>query len=87
MLRAFYYHQQNWLYQKKDRTRQVLKNSGDEESLISKNFKRIAKNHSLFQLQKQTQTTNSQHEQNRTSSNYSSLKVVLTKYGIYSDLA
>ena len=87
MLRAFYYHQQNWLNHKNDRTRQVLKNNGDEESIISKNFKRITKNDSFFQLQQQTQTTNTQQEENRTSLNCGTLKVVLKKYGIYSDLA
>ena len=87
MLRAFYYHQQNWLNHKKDRTRQVLKNNGDEESIINKNFKRITKNDSFFQLQQQTQTTNTQQEENRTNFNCGSLKVVLKKYDIYSDLA
>ena len=87
MLRAFYYYQQNWLNHKKDRTRQVLKNNGDEESIINKNFKRITKNDSFFQLQQQAQTTNTQQEENRTNLNCGSLKVVLKKYDIYSDLA
>ena len=43
----------------KDNTwiKQVLKKNGYQESIVSKIFKRITNNHSLSQLQQQTQAT------------------------------
>ena len=47
----------------------MLKNNGDQESIISKIFKRIANNHSLSQSQQQTQSTDIQKEEIRMSIN------------------
>ena len=55
----------------KENTRimQVLKENGYQESIISKIFERITNNHSLFQLQQQTQARNIQEEEIRMSIN------------------
>ena len=55
----------------KENTRimQVLKENGYQEGIISKIFERITNNHSLFQLQQQTQTRNIQEEEIRMSIN------------------
>ena len=55
----------------KENTRimQVLKENGYQEGIISKIFERIANNHSLFQLQQQTQARNIQEEEIRMSIN------------------
>ena len=47
----------------------MLKENGYLESIISKNFRRIANNHSLSQSQKLTQTTDIQDEEIRMSTN------------------
>ena len=49
------------------RIKQVLKENGYQESIISKIFKRITNNHSLPQLQQQTQATDIQEEEIRMS--------------------
>ena len=51
------------------RIKQVLKENGYEESIISKIFKRITNNHSLSQPQQQRQATNIQEEEIRMSTN------------------
>ena len=40
----------------------MLKGNGYQESIISKNFKRITNNHSLFQSQQQMQATDHEHD-------------------------
>ena len=47
----------------------MLKENGYQESIISKIFKRITDNHSLPQLQQQTQVTDIQEEEIRMSIN------------------
>ena len=51
------------------RIKRVLKKNGYQASIISKIFKRITNNHSLFQWQEQTQTTCIQEEEIRMSIN------------------
>ena len=51
------------------RIKQVLKENGYQESIISKIFKRITNNHSLSQPQQQTQATDIQEEEIRMSIN------------------
>ena len=51
------------------RIKQVLKENGYEESIISKIFKRITNNHSLSQPQQQRQATDIQEEEIRMSTN------------------
>ena len=51
------------------RIKQVLKENGYEESIISKIFKRITNNHSLSQPQQQRQDTDIQEEEIRMSTN------------------
>ena len=51
------------------RTKQLLKENGYEESIISKIFKRITNNHSLSQPQQQRQATDIQEEEIRMSTN------------------
>ena len=51
------------------RIKQVLKENGYQESIISKIFKRINNNHSLSQPQQQRQATNIQEEEIRMSAN------------------
>ena len=51
------------------RIKQVLKENGYEESIISKIFKRITNNHSLSQPQQQRQATDIQEEEVRMSTN------------------
>ena len=51
------------------RIKQVLKENGYEESIISKVFKRITNNHSLSQPQQQRQATDIQEEEIRMSTN------------------
>ena len=58
------------IYIKKNaRIKQVLKENGYQESIISKIFKRITNNHSLPQLQQLTQTTDIKEEEIRMSIN------------------
>ena len=45
------------------RIKQVLKENGYQETIISKIFKRVTKNHSLPQSQQQTQATDTQDEE------------------------
>ena len=40
----------------------MLKGNGYQESIISKSFKRITNNHSLFQSQQQMQATDHEHD-------------------------
>ena len=53
------------LHKRNARIKQVLKENGYQESIISKIFKRITINHSLSQSQQQTQATNIQEEEIR----------------------
>ena len=57
------------LHKRNARIKQVLKENGYQESIISKIFKRITINHSLSQSQQQTQATNIQEEEIRMSIN------------------
>ena len=50
------------LYKENTRIKQVLKKKGFQETIISKIFKRITKNHNLSQSQQQTQGPNIQEE-------------------------
>ena len=54
------------LHKENARIKQVLKENGYLESIISKIFKRITNNHSLPQLQQQTQAANIQEEEIKT---------------------
>ena len=47
----------NDLTKENTRIKQVLKENGNKQSIISKIFKRITNNHSFFQLKEQTQAT------------------------------
>ena len=47
----------NDLTKENARIKQVLKENGNKQSIISKIFKRITNNHSFFQLKEQTQAT------------------------------
>ena len=51
------------LYKENARIKQVLKENGYEESIISKTFTRITNNHSLAQSQQLTQATEIQEEE------------------------
>ena len=51
------------LYKENPRIKQVLKENGNQESIISKIFKRITNNHSLSQSHQQTQVTNIQEKE------------------------
>ena len=51
------------LYKENPRIKQVLKENGYQESIISKIFKRITNNHSLSQSHQQTQVTNIQEKE------------------------
>ena len=51
------------LYKENARIKQVLKENGYEESIISKTFTRITNNHSLAQSQQLTQATKIQEEE------------------------
>ena len=66
------------------RIKQLLHKNGHQESINSNIFKRITNNHSLSQLQLQTQATDIQEEGMRVSINYHTLKV--KNFGVYSDL-
>ena len=55
------------LYKENARIKQVLKENGYQESIISKIFKRITNKHSLSQSQQQTQATDIQDEEIRMS--------------------
>ena len=57
------------LHKENARIKQVLKENGYQESIISKIFKRITNNHSLPQLQQQTQATDIQEEEIKMSIN------------------
>ena len=57
------------LHKENARIKQVLKENGYQESIISKIFKRITNNHSLPQLQQQTQATDIQEEKIKMSIN------------------
>ena len=50
------------LYKENTRLKQVLKEKGYQESIMSKIFKRITNNHSLPKLQRQKHTTDTQEE-------------------------
>ena len=51
------------LYKENPRIKQVLKENGYQESILSKIFKRITNNHSLSQSHQQTQVTNIQEKE------------------------
>ena len=51
------------LYKENTRVKQMLKENGYQESIISKIFKRITNNHNLPQSQQQTQATDIQEEE------------------------
>ena len=55
------------LHKENTRIKQVLKENGYQESIISEVFKRITNNHSLPQAQQLTQATNIQEEKIRMS--------------------
>ena len=57
------------LHKENARMKQVLKENGYQESIISKIFKRITNNHSLPQLQQQTQAADIQEEEIKMSIN------------------
>ena len=57
------------LHKENARIKQVLKENGYQESIISKIFKRITNSHSLPQLQQQTQAADIQKEELRMSIN------------------
>ena len=57
------------LYKENARIKQVLKENGYQESIISKIFKRITNNHSLPQSNQLTQATDIQEEEIRMSIN------------------
>ena len=57
------------LHKENARIKQVLKENGYQESIISKIFKRITNNHSLPQLQQQTQAADIQEEEIKISIN------------------
>ena len=57
------------LHKENARIKQVLKENGYQESIISKIFKRITNNHSLPQSQQLTQATDIQEEEIRISIN------------------
>ena len=59
------------LHKENARIKQVLKENGYQESIISKIFKRITNNHSLPQLQQQTQAVDIQKEEIKMSINLS----------------
>ena len=59
------------LHKENARIKQVLKENGYQESIISKIFKRITNNHSLPQLQQQTQAADIQKEEIKMSINLS----------------
>ena len=59
----------NDLHKENARIKQVLKENGYQESIISKIFKRITNNHSLPQLQQQTQAADIQEEEIKMSIN------------------
>ena len=59
----------DYLAKENPRIKQVLKENGYQESIISKIFKRITNNHSLSQTQQQTQATDIQKEEIRMSIN------------------
>ena len=51
------------LHKENARIKQMLKENGCQESIVSKIFKRITNNHSLSQLQQQTQAQDIQEEE------------------------
>ena len=57
----------------------MLKENGHQESIISKIFKRITNNHSLPQLQQQTQAADIQEEEIRVSINLPYVEVTSEK--------
>ena len=73
------------LHKENGRIKQVLKENGYQESIISKIFKRITNNHSLLQLQQQTQAADIQEEESKMSINLLTLKILVKNYGVYSD--
>ena len=62
-------HKKDDVHNENARIKQVLKETGHQESVVSKIFKRITNNRSLFQLQQQTQVINIQEEDIRISIN------------------
>ena len=73
-------------YKENARIKQVLKENWYRESIISKIFKRITSNYSLSQSQQKKQATDIQEEEIRMRTIYRTLKLLVKKYGIYSDL-
>ena len=57
------------MHKENARIKQVLKDNGYQESIISKFFKKITKNYSLPQSQQLTQAKDIQEEQSRMSVN------------------
>ena len=67
------------------RIKQVLKENGYQESIISKIFKRITNNHSLPQSQQQMQATDIQEEEIRMSINLLYWRYRVKNYSVYTD--
>ena len=75
------------LYKENARTKQVLKENGHQESIISNVFKRIAHNHRLPRSQQQMQATDIQEEEIRMTINLPYVEGTSEKLSIrYSDL-
>ena len=68
------------------RIKQVLRENGYQESIISKIFKRITNNRSLPQSQQLTQATDIQEEEIRMSINLPYVEGTSENYGVYLDL-
>ena len=64
----------DYLYKKNARIKQLLKENGYQESIISRIFKRITNSHSFPQSQQQTQATDIQEEEIRMSINLTYVK-------------
>ena len=74
------------LNKKNARIKQVLKENGYQESIISQIFKRIFNNHNFPQSQQLTQATVIQEEEIRMSINLPYVESTSEKYNTYSDL-
>ena len=69
------------LHKENTRIKQVLKENGYQEIIISEVFKKITNNHSLPQAQQLTQATNIQEEKIRLSISFRTWKVLVKNYG------
>ena len=72
---------------KNTRIKQVLKETGYQESFISKIFNRITNNHSLSQSQQQTEATDIQEEEFRMSINLTYVESTIENYVVHLDIA